>query len=78
MILDEPGSHFLPTCGTINTGWALQQRARPRAQIKVGTLTLVTEVLRGSLPVPVLERPDECAVAGDFVGNLTKFVDNEP
>ena len=45
---------------------------------KVGTLTLVTEVLRGSLPVPVLERPDECAVAGDFVGNLTKFVDNEP
>jgi len=49
-----------------------------KSPTKVGTLTPVVEVLTGSLPGPVLGRPDERAGAGDFFGNRGKLVDNEP
>ena len=50
-------------------------RGPTKSPTKVGTLTLVVGVLTGSLPVPVLERPDERR-GGDFFGNRSKFVDN--
>jgi hypothetical protein len=77
MILDEPGRYFLPTCGTINTD-ERYSKASDEEPTKVGTLAPVGEVLGPSLPLRVPGAPDGCAVAGDFFGNRSKFVDNKP